>query len=100
MREKELVKRIMKQLRASGAKVLKLHGDAFIEMGTPDLLGCYRGRAFAIEAKIEGNETTEMQDLRLREWATAGALTAVAREDFDAGAFLAKCSGPKETGGR
>lgn len=57
-------------------------------------------RTVKMELAVGVNETTEMQDLRLREWATAGALTAVAREDFDAGAFLAKCSGPKETGGR
>jgi hypothetical protein len=88
MREKALVKRIMKQLRAGGAKVLKLHGDAFIEMGTPDLLGCYRGRAFAIEAKVDGRPTTETQDLRLKEWEAAGAVTIVAREGFDAAVFL------------
>jgi Holliday junction resolvase len=88
MRESVLVTRILEELRSFGAKVIKVHGSQYIEAGTPDLMGCYHGRPFAIECKINKNHTTRLQLKRLDEWRSAGAVAVVAREDFDTAAFL------------
>lgn len=91
MKESSLVKRILRELReAADVKCVKVPGGPMgLEAGTPDIIGCKRGRMFAIEAKVGKNTPTELQELRLSQWKLAGAATAVAREDFDVGAFLA-----------
>jgi penicillin-binding protein-related factor A (putative recombinase) len=45
--------------------------------GRPDLIGCYRGRAFAFEVKVPGGKPTELQLKQLKEWADSGAISAV-----------------------
>ena len=90
MTEKALIKRIMRELKAAGAKAIKIHGSIYSEAGTPDIIGCYRGYAFAIEAKVNCGKSSKIQDCRLREWAHAGAITGIAREDFDVDNFLSQ----------
>ena len=79
MTEALLVRRILKALRQAGAVAVKYHGSAFGTAGTPDILGCFRGRAFALEVKLRGREktVTPLQAKRLREWRTAGAVAEV-----------------------
>lgn len=60
-------------------KAIKLHGNAYVESGTPDLHITLRGRSFWIEVKKPGGKTTALQDQRLSEWRTAGAEVAVVR---------------------
>jgi len=90
VKESSLVRRILTELRAvPGVKAVKVPGGPMgLETGTPDILGCCVGRAFAIEAKVGRNKPTELQALRLSQWALAGATCAVAREDFDVATFL------------
>jgi len=86
MREATLQARILRRLKAAdGCKALVTHG---LEVGTPDILGSYRGRALAIEVKTGGNCITKVQGVRLREWRDAGAFAVVAREGFDVTEFL------------
>lgn len=78
MRESTLVVKIKKSLEAKGAKVLKVHGSALTEAGTPDLIGCYQGRCFCLEVKRdEKHKPTALQLLRLVQWREAGAKTGV-----------------------
>jgi Holliday junction resolvase len=78
MLEKTLVAKIKKALEAEGAKVIKVHGSSFMEAGTPDLIGCYRGRCFAFEVKRdEKHKPTALQLRRLEEWRKAGAIADV-----------------------
>ncbi|AVJ51022.1 endonuclease [Microbacterium phage Pikmin] len=50
--ESEIVRRILATLNAiDGVYCLRTHGGAFQLKGTPDILGCAKGRFFAIEAK-------------------------------------------------
>ncbi len=89
MREKALVNRILAELEATPAcKAVKIPGGPHMETGTPDILGSYRGQAFTIEAKTEGNTTSRIQEHRLEEWKKAGAVCVRAREDFDVTLFL------------
>jgi Holliday junction resolvase len=78
MLERDVVKKIKKALEAEGAKVIKIHGSSNMEAGTPDLIGCIKGRCFALEVKRDKHHhATNLQKMRLAEWAEAGALTGV-----------------------
>jgi len=78
MLERDIVTKIKKALEAEGAKVVKIHGSSFAEAGTPDLLGCLRGRCFALEVKRdEKHRATALQLMRLHQWHLAGAQVGV-----------------------
>ena len=78
MRESALVTKIKKALEAEGAKVIKIHGGPNMEAGTPDLIGCYKGKCFALEVKRdEKHWPTLLQRKRLAEWTGAGACIGV-----------------------
>ena len=58
--------------------MIKIHGGPNMEAGTPDLIGCYKGRCFALEVKRDAkHKATVLQVRRLSEWSTAGALAGV-----------------------
>lgn len=92
--EKSLRTRILAELRAQpSCKVVTMTGVS--EAGTPDILGCYRGRMFAVEVKVGHNKVTTLQSRRLFEWADAGAVVDIAMEDFSVAGFLSRL-GKKE----
>ena len=92
MRESTLQKRILHDLNAhKDCKAIALHGDVYQERGTPDILGCFRGRMFLLELKTGRGTVSKIQDLRLFQWARAGAVIAVARPDFSVSDFLDSC---------
>lgn len=63
-------------LKKYGGKVIKVHGNEFTEVGTPDLIGgfvlndCHY--AYVIEVKLPGHEPTPIQKRRINEWRNAG----------------------------
>lgn len=58
-----------------GAKAINIHGSIFSERGTPDVLGCVRGRVVAFECKRDTTEAPrDIQQWRLAEWLAAGAV--------------------------
>lgn len=74
MKEKTIVNKILKYLNNRPAcKAIKMHGSVFMERGTPDILCIENGKPVFIEVKIPGGKTTQLQDLRLRQWGGAGA---------------------------
>ena len=78
MLERTIVAKIKRALEAEGCKVIKVHGSPTMEAGTPDLIGCYRGRCFVLEVKRdEKYPATALQLRRLDEWQAAGAKAAV-----------------------
>lgn len=99
MKESVLVEKIRKALKAKGIKTLKIHGTAYHEAGTPDIIGCIPcrlplrfsvssgrespsnglvlGQFLALEVKVGNNNPTALQLKRLDEWHAAGAVTAV-----------------------
>lgn len=62
----------------------KVHGDAHTQIGEPDIDGCVRGRAVKIEGKTRDNRPTAAQQLAMRRWRAAGALTGWFRSVQDA----------------
>lgn len=59
------------------ARVFKIHGNAFTEVGTPDLLCCIDGKFCAFEVKKKGNEPTPVQFAVLRSIRGAGGAAGV-----------------------
>lgn len=78
--EGRLVKRILDMCRKRGGRWVKIHGgdNPYQEVGIPDILGCYRGHAVAIEVKQPGQTPSTKQALFLASWAAAGGYTLVA----------------------
>jgi penicillin-binding protein-related factor A (putative recombinase) len=64
------------------------HGTAFAVVGDPDIYGCLKGRFFAFEVKNEKGQLTKIQQHRLQEFESAGALVGAIREPDDAAWFL------------
>lgn len=69
---------ILKKLAAAGAKTVKITVDGYVPTGTPDIIGCYKGQAFAFELKRSSRHPpTDRQKYELRKWHEAGAITGV-----------------------
>lgn len=67
---------ILKYLNSlPGCKAINIHGSIYTERGTPDVIGCSKGRFFAFECKRDDKEDLEkIQYWRLGEWFAAGAV--------------------------
>ena len=77
MTEKSIVNSIVKYLESlPRCHVVKTCG-AMLPAGTPDLIGCYDGWAFAFEVKRPGEKATAIQKYDLEQWMHAGAVVAV-----------------------
>ena len=87
MRESALVVKTLFDMNRMGCMAVKLHGSIY-GGGQPDVVGCYRGRAFAVEVKVGGRRLTRLQQVTLDRWRAAGAVAVVADEEFDVAQFL------------
>ena len=77
-KERDIVREIMRALgELPGCYAIKTHGDPFTRAGTPDIIGAYRGRAFAFEVKRPGGKPTALQVHELERWRQAGAVVGV-----------------------
>lgn len=70
--------------------VFNIHGDLY-NVGIPDLIGCYRGKFFAIELKVKKNKPTPLQTQRLLSVEKAGGIQGVAWTWGDVKKILEKC---------
>jgi hypothetical protein len=87
-RESSITRAIMQFLRSlPDCHAVKTWGGP-ISAGLPDILGCWRGRAFALEVKRPGGKLTPRQAAGLDTWRRAGAIAAVVRSVDDARAAL------------
>ncbi len=87
VKESTIVRKIREALIQRGAAVVKIHGSAF-QPDAVDLLGCYRGRALAIEVKRPGKEPTPRQAEFLERWRRAGGIAFWATSKAEAIAKL------------
>lgn len=74
--EAAIVTKAQAELRRIGAVVVKVHGGP-MQPDINDLVGCYQGRAFMLEAKRPGEQMTPRQHVRAVQWAKAGAITGM-----------------------
>ena len=94
MKEATLVRRVLTELNAvPGCKAVKVHGSQYTEAGTPDIFGCYHGKAFLIECKVGNNVLGKIQQWRFEAWMAAGATVVVGREGFNVSEFVVSLAG-------
>lgn len=77
MKESEYVTQIITEINSNGGKAVKFVETEFSEIGTPDIIGCFNGHCFVLEAKIYPNAASGIQALRLKEWEKAGAVALI-----------------------
>jgi Holliday junction resolvase len=56
-----------------GCKAINIHGSVYMERGTPDIIGCYKGRMFLFECKTDIGQLRPDQIIRLQQWRRSGA---------------------------
>ena len=78
-RESKRSRDIMKALRLEGAYCIKIHGSEFMQVGTPDIQGCYLGKFFAFETKNpeDRSNTSPMQERQMAKIRAAGGIAQV-----------------------
>jgi len=80
MRETDITKIILRELRSMGVFCWKHWQGGFAKKGIADILGCLpRGRFLAIEVKTENGKLTEYQHRFIDDINRAGGLAFVAR---------------------
>jgi len=90
--EKQVKDKVRKILTESGAFHFMPATHGYGTSGVPDIVGCYKGRMFAIECKAGDNKPTALQLKNLSAIAAAGGYTEVINETNleDVGALLAR----------
>ena len=83
MREKSIENKIKTYLKSKGAYCVKYFGNAFSQVGVPDLLVCYKGRFIGIEVKNEKGKTSQLQNINILNIRNAGGISFVARSVED-----------------
>jgi hypothetical protein len=83
--ESKLSRSIIDAIRARGGFAFKVHGNALMMAGLPDVIGCYRGFMLALETKMpEGKGPEPIQRLRIKQIRGAGGVSYVVRSVRDA----------------
>ena len=83
--EATIQRNIIVALRARGAYVAKFSAG---DIGTPDLLCCYKGLFVGLECKQPGNYPTRIQRHRMEQITAAGGIARVVRSVAEALAVL------------
>ena len=80
MKEKDIVKAILKYLRAVPCCFCwKEHGGMYGTAGIPDIIACVDGRFFGFEVKTEDGKPTKLQEATIRRIQASGGTAAVVR---------------------
>jgi hypothetical protein len=75
-----LVKSIKNLIHEHGGFCFKNWGGPMGTKGVSDIIGCYRGRALAIEVKAGRDKLSGDQELFLKCWREAGGIALEARD--------------------
>ena len=79
--EAKVKQRVVKKLKEMGAYYFFPVTGGFGNSGVPDIVGCIRGRFFAIECKAGKNTTTRLQDSHLEEIRKQGGVALLINGD-------------------
>lgn len=67
-REKKLQDQVLNYLKRMGGYWVKVHVTAYSKKGTPDVIGCYKGKFYAFELKREdGGVVSKIQQHTLEQ---------------------------------
>ena len=86
--EKTIVAKVMAQARSLGWWPAKMHGNAFMLAGLPDVLAIRDGRVAWMEVKRPGEKPSKIQLHRMRELTGHGCPVAVVTSAAEAKKFL------------
>jgi penicillin-binding protein-related factor A (putative recombinase) len=76
--ERVVVKKTIEQLRKRGGFWFKVHGSPMQLAGIPDIIGCYRGRFIAFEAKRDATgKPTAIQAYMMEKIRAAGGIATL-----------------------
>lgn len=78
--ESKVKKAVASMLKAHGAYYFFPAMGAFGRAGVPDIVGCYKGRFFAVECKAGKNATTALQNEEINKIRTAKGVAFVINE--------------------
>lgn len=78
--EAKVKKAVKAILTMTGAYHFSPPANGYGRMGIPDIVGCHRGKFFAIECKAGRGQTTELQELELERIRETGGATLVVNE--------------------
>ena len=78
--EGKVKKKVKVALDEIGAYYFSPQAGAFGRAGIPDIVGCIKGRFFAIECKAGSNTTTALQDKEIEKIRDVGGVALVINE--------------------
>jgi len=79
--ERKVKTKVVAILKELGAYYFYPITGGYGASGVPDIVGCYKGRFFAIECKAGKGKTTALQEKNLNNIMTAGGTAMVINED-------------------
>ena len=80
MKESQLIQSIRKYLATLPECFFwKEHGGQYGTAGIPDIIVCYKGRFYGLEAKVGKNQPTRLQAAPIEQIRHAGGVAAVVR---------------------
>jgi Holliday junction resolvase len=79
--ESKVKKKVVEQLKKLGAYYFYPVTGGFGASGVPDIVGCYKGKFFAIECKAGKNKPTPLQQKNIDTIAAQGGAVWVVNED-------------------
>lgn len=86
-----VVRPILKWIAAQrDCKAINIHGSVYMERGTPDIIGCCRGRMFLFECKATKGKLRPDQRVRIRQWRESGAIAEEIRTLEEAQSIIDK----------
>jgi len=79
--EKKVKTKVVAVLKTFGAYYFYPVTGGYGASGVPDIVGCYKGKFFAIECKAGKGKTTALQEKNIAQIKTTGGLAIVVNED-------------------
>ena len=79
--EKKVKNEVVKVLKTFGAYYFYPVTGGYGASGVPDIVGCYKGRFFAIECKAGKGTTTALQERNIAQIIAQGGLAIVVNEN-------------------
>ena len=79
--EAKVKKKVVQQLKLLDAYYFYPVTGGYGRSGVPDIVGCYKGKFFAIECKAGTNKPTPLQTLNLEQIMLTGGIALVINEE-------------------
>ena len=79
--EKKVKAKVVEILKGFGAYYFYASTGGYGASGVPDIVGCYKGRFFAIECKAGKGTTTALQERNIAQIVAQGGLAIVVNEN-------------------